>query len=213
MTRGRRPGPRRDLDRADVRVGPDDDGDDQHGPGGQAQDADGVLGDPRAQERADRRERGEPDEVEDTAAATPPSDGYRLATGRRRDRGRDQLQASRGSRSSPALAGPGSRQRQRRRARRRPRSSRRGRPSDRARSDLVRGAAAAKASTVRCAVVPGPVEPPVHRPLDPPPQRLEQRGRDERGGGHRERVLVGHRRQHRLKRRRRDRRTRRRARR
>jgi len=36
-------------------------------------------------------------------------------------------------------------------------------------------------------VVPGPVEPPVHEPLDPGPQRAEQRRRDERGPGHRHR--------------------------
>ena len=36
-------------------------------------------------------------------------------------------------------------------------------------------------------VIPGPVEPPVHGLLHPPPQRIEQRRRGQRGGGHRHR--------------------------
>ena len=36
-------------------------------------------------------------------------------------------------------------------------------------------------------VIPGPVEPPVHPGLYPPPQRIEQRRRSQRGGGHRHR--------------------------
>jgi hypothetical protein len=34
-------------------------------------------------------------------------------------------------------------------------------------------------------IVAGAVEPPVHRALHPPPQRVEQRGGGQRGGGHR----------------------------
>ena len=44
----------------------------------------------------------------------------------------------------------------------------------------------------------GPVEPPVHGALDPPPQRLEQRERDQRGRGDGEGVLSGDRCEHRL---------------
>ena len=50
----------------------------------------------------------------------------------------------------------------------------------------------------RSSVVSGPVEPAVHDTLDATAERLEQRERDERGGGHRERALLGHRREHRL---------------
>ena len=37
-------------------------------------------------------------------------------------------------------------------------------------------------------VVAGPVEPAVHGVLDPAPHRVEQRGRGQRGDGHRDRL-------------------------